>query len=58
MLSLSVAQTGVEIRVDLETYKIKGTCSTVGFSVMAHKNKNVGRQKISCLLYTSDAADE
>ena len=45
MLSLSVAQTGVEIRVDLENCKIKGTCSTVGFSVMTHKNKNVGHQK-------------
>ena len=47
ILSLPVAQTGVEIRVDLENCKIKGTCSTVGFSVMTHNNKNVGRQKIS-----------
>ena len=47
MLSLNVTRTGVEIRVDLETCKIKGTGSTVSFSLMTHTTKIVGRPKIS-----------
>ena len=44
-----MTRTGVEIRVDLETCKIKGTRSTVSFSVMTHRTKNVGHQKRNLL---------
>ena len=45
ILSLYVTRTGVEITGDLETSLIKGTRSTVSFSVMTHSTKNVGHQK-------------
>ena len=44
-----MTRTGVEIMADLETCKMKGTCSTVSFSVMSQMTKNVGHQKRNLL---------